>query len=984
MLRKLSLPLIVALFSAAAFAGQKAPPPVPDAPFTGLSPIDAEKAMKVPEGFTSKLFAGEPDVTQPAGFDIDERGRLWVAEFRSYQNKKMEYQDRIVILEDTDGDGRFDKRTVFMDHLNCLTGIAVGMGGVWAMSPPHLLYIPIKDDKPDGEPQVRLEGWAMNSHNVANSLTWGPDGWLYGAQGILCQSKVGKHGAPLESCTPFNCGVWRYHPTRRVFEVVANGTTNPWGIDFDDVGEMFFINTVIGHLWHAIPGAHFKRMYGNDFNPNLYELIDQCADHIHWAGGDWTTSRGATGKHNDAGGGHAHSGLMFYMGDNFPDQYRNVMFTVNLHGNRLNTDLMERKGSGYTAKHGADFMFANDPYFRGLHVKYGPDGGVFVSDWNNGGECHSGSDVNSGRIYKIKFGDEFAKPVDIGKMKDAELVKLHLHKNEWFVRQARLALQSRAEKGNLEAETVPSLLKIFEENPEVPRKLRALWTLCATGNADENFLLKQLGHASENVREWAVRLLCDGEHVPLAALPKFAEMAKSDPSPLVRVYLASALQRLEPKQRWDIAEALAAHGEDNGDHNLPLMDWYAIEPMVFTDLPRALALASATKIPLLRKFIARRAATDDANLGALVELLGKTADAEAQAALLQGMAAALKGRRGLPAPAGWADLSPKFAASANADVKSTAQYLATVFGDAKALDALRATLEDPKGDVAARKNALETLVGARAENLAPVLQKLLEVPELRSAALRGLAAFDDGKTVGAILKVYASLPAAEKPDALNTLASRAEFAPQLVAAIQQNKIPQADLTAFTVRQMGALGVPQVDAWIKANWGSSRATPEEKKKEIAKFKELVEKADPKTADLGHGRAVFKKTCGQCHTLFDDGGKIGPNLTGSGRANLDYLLENMVDPNAIIAQDYKVWVIKTKDGRVISGLEKSETDQAVEVLTVGETFTLPKADIVSRKQSEQSMMPEGQLNSMKPEEILDLIAYLRGTEQVPEKK
>jgi putative membrane-bound dehydrogenase-like protein len=966
--------MIATLASVAAFSAEKA----------GLTPAEAEKAMTVPEGFTAKLFAGEPAVTQPAGFDIDERGRLWVAEFRSYQNKREENNDRIVILEDTDGDGRFDKRTVFVDNLNCLTSVAVGLGGVWALCPPNLLFFRTKDDKPIGDPEVRLEGWATNSHNVASTLTWGPDGWLYGGQGILCKSKVGKHGAPEEFRTPFNTGVWRYHPSREVFEVVANGTTNPWGIDFDDMGEMFFINTVIGHLWHAIPGAHYKRMFGTDFNPHLYELIDQCADHIHWAGGDWTTSRGATGKHNDAGGGHAHSGLMFYLGDNFPDTYRNAMFTINLHGSRLNTDLLERSGSGFVGKHGPDFMFANDTNFRGIHVKYGPDGGVYVTDWNNAGECHSGSDVGTGRIFKIKYGEARAQPVNIDKLSDTELAQLHLHKNEWFVRQARLKLQERALIGKVDGTAAPALLKIFNENPDVGRKLRALWTLHVTGNADEEFLIKQLDHASEFVRAWAVRLLCNEERVNPPAFKKFAELAKSDPSPRVRLYVASAMQRLQPMQRWDIAEALAAHAEDVNDHNLPLMDWYGIEPLVPADLNRALSLASSTKIPLLRKFIARRAASDEANLGAVIDLISKTADAESQAALLQGVADALKGRRGLKPPEGWGELSPKLSASANADVRSIAQYLATVFGDTRALEALRATLQDEKAEIAARRTALQTLVGARAENLAPILQKLLEVPDLRGEALRGLAAFDDGKTAGAILKVYATLPAPEKTDALNTLASRAEFAPQLVAAIQQKKIPQTDLTAFTVRQMGSLGVPQVDAWIKANWGSSRATPDEKRKEIAHYKELVEKSDPKTADPGHGRAVFKKTCGQCHVLFDDGGKIGPNLTGSGRANLDYLLENMADPNAIIPQEFKVWVIKTKDGRVISGLIKSETDQSVEVVTVGETFTLPKADITSRKQSEQSMMPEGQLGSMKPEEIIDLIAYLRSKEQVPEKK
>src|SRR5262249_2628201 len=163
----------------------------------------------------------------------------------------------------------------------------------------------------DGPPEVLLDGWSLDAkHNVENGLAWGPDGWLYGLNGILATSRIGRPGAPDSERVPFNCGVWRYHPLRRVFEPVAWGTTNPWGLDFDDHGEMFMTNCVISHLWHVIPGAHYKRMFGEDFNPHLYELMESCADHLHWAGGAWQESRGGGGKHGEAGGGHAHVGAM--------------------------------------------------------------------------------------------------------------------------------------------------------------------------------------------------------------------------------------------------------------------------------------------------------------------------------------------------------------------------------------------------------------------------------------------------------------------------------------------------------------------------------------------------------------------------------------------------------------------------------------------------------------------------------------------------
>jgi putative membrane-bound dehydrogenase-like protein len=216
-----------------------------------------------------------------------------------------------------------------------------------------MIFIPDRngDDVPDAEPEVLLDGWAIDriQHNIVNGLLWGPDGWLYGRHGILANSAVGKPGTPDSERTKLNCSIWRYHPTRRIFEVVAHGTTNPWGMDFDEHGEGFFINTVIGHLWHLIPGAHYKRMYGQDFNPRVYDFIDQHADHYHWDTGlKWTQSRDGKGLNDTLGGGHAHSGLMIYLGDNWPAKYRNSVFTVNLHGYRLNNDLLQREGSGYS------------------------------------------------------------------------------------------------------------------------------------------------------------------------------------------------------------------------------------------------------------------------------------------------------------------------------------------------------------------------------------------------------------------------------------------------------------------------------------------------------------------------------------------------------------------------------------------------------------------------------------------------------------
>jgi putative membrane-bound dehydrogenase-like protein len=256
---------------------------------------EAAGKMTLPEGFKATLFAGEPDIVQPIAFTFDDRGRMWVVECLSYPkwSRDGKGSDRVVILEDTDGDGVHDKKTVFLDGGVNLSGIEYGFGGVWLCSLPNLTFIPVLEGDKPGRPEVKLDGWNMidTKHNIFNSLVWGPDGWLYGCNGIQAKSWVGAPDAPRENRTYLDCGVWRYHPTKKVFEAVAHGTTNPFGLDFDEHGEMFITNCVVDHLFHFVPGGHYERMYGQDANPHTYGLMKSCVDYRHWGGGAWTDSR---------------------------------------------------------------------------------------------------------------------------------------------------------------------------------------------------------------------------------------------------------------------------------------------------------------------------------------------------------------------------------------------------------------------------------------------------------------------------------------------------------------------------------------------------------------------------------------------------------------------------------------------------------------------------------------------------------------------
>ncbi len=602
---------------AAALLFQPASLVLADEPAAPVPPTEAPGRMSVPEGFEVTLFAGEPDVVQPIAFTFDHRGRLWVVECLSYPKWSDDGtgNDRVSVFEDTDGDGRFDEKTVFLENGSNLSGIAVGYGGVWLCSLPNFLFVPDADgdDEPDGPPEVLLDGWSLDcKHNVFNGLTWGPDGWLYGCNGILATSMVGKPGTPEEDRTPMRCGVWRYHPTKHVFDVVARGFTNPWGLEFDDRGEIFVTNCVIKHLFHVVPGGHYERMYGEDLTENVYGLMPSCADYIHWGGGKWTTSRGGQGIHDAAGGGHAHVGCMIYRGDNWPVEYRGKLYTCNLHGRRVNVDSLHRFKSGYRSKREPDFLKANDPWFRGLELKYGPDGGVFMTDWSDTGECHDYDhcDRSNGRIHKITYGKTKPWKGDLAKLSLLELVRLFDHENEWFGRRAQLAFLERVrdDESEIAVEVAGAVEELVENGRTALARQRALTVVMQSGIGGVG-ALGYLGHERLEVRTFAQRLLVEEIVQGGKSAEGLARAAADEKDPFARLTFASLLQRLELDERKPIAMALLSRAEDADDPNIPLMIWYGIEPVVAEDPAWATKALRECKLPVVRGYIARRLAS---------------------------------------------------------------------------------------------------------------------------------------------------------------------------------------------------------------------------------------------------------------------------------------------------------------------------------------------------------------------------------------
>ncbi|MBI3464325.1 MAG: VCBS repeat-containing protein [Planctomycetes bacterium] len=969
--------------------------PQPHKPLkAGLPPIEAAEHMTVPAGFRVKLAAGEPQVHQPIAMALDHRGRVWVAEAYNYPLRAPEGKgkDRIIILEDTDGDGTLDSRKVFIEGLNLVSGLEVGFGGVWVGAAPYLLFIPDRDgdDRPDGEPQVLLDGFGFqDTHETLNSFVWGPDGWLYGCHGVFTHSRVGKPGTPDNERTPINAGVWRYHPTRHVFEVFAWGTSNPWGVDFNDYGQAFATACVIPHLWHVVQGARYHRQAGQHFDSHAYDDIKTIADHSHYAGNigehAWWGHEPVTPAGTlAAGGGHAHCGAMVYLGDNWPAQFRNRILMSNIHGNRVNSDVLERRGSGFVGHHGPDMLVANDRWFRGINLKYGPDGSVYVIDWYDPNACHRTNpeiwDRTNGRIYNVAWGEPQPVHVDLAKLPDAELVKLHLHQNDLYARMARRLLQERATAGRLAKDTAPALRQMAREHADVTRQLRAIWTLYAIGALTEADGLALLADANEYVRAWTIQLELEDRAASSPALARLAAMAKDDPSPIVRLYLASALQRLPLAERWPIAESLVRHSADAGDHNQPLMCWYGIEPLVSADPSRALALADASQIPLVRRYIIRRAASDNQSLDLVANSLTRTTDAESRILILDEMLRAFEGRVGIPMPPAWTPAYEKLSRSDSQAVRDRADRVAVVLGDQRIFPRMRALLSDPKAELGRRREALEILVRGRDKDAARALQSAVGEPELRGPAIRALAAYNDDRTPAAVVTQYSKLSDEEKRDAVNTLVSRPSYALAMLDAIEKNKLPRTDVHAYNVQQLLRFNDSELNERIKAVWGEIRESTQDKKEQIARYKSLLTESFTKTADLGNGRRLFIKTCATCHMLFGEGDRVGPDITGSNRANLDYILENVVDPSAVLGKDYRLMILALRDGRVVSGLIQKETDSALTVRTINDTVVVAKADVEEQKLSDQSMMPEKLLDPLSPEEVRDLIAYLASPTQV----
>lgn len=944
-----------------------------------LTPDEAVKAMTMAEGFRANVWASEPMMTQPMAFCWDDRGRLWVAENRDYESRGHGFSkagnSRILILEDTDHDGQADSRKVFLEGIAFPSAMAVGFDGLFLGAPPNLLFVPDKngDDRADEtDIEVRLTGWGIRDrHETLNSFHWGPDGWLYGLQGFATPSRVRKpvgKGKLYRHNDPFpeeeilkgegvdiNGGVWRYHPTKDRFEVVAHGFSNPWGIDYDAKGQLVMTACVIPHLWHVIPGGVYHRQGGQHFNPYVYEDIKTIADHSHRS---------------------AHGGARVYQSDAFPAIHQGRIFMANIHEHAVLSDVLQPKGSGFVGKHGEDFLLANNAQWVGFSLEIGPDGALYVLDWHDADIC--GKEVlngETGRIFRIAPQTSLAKEwpgrySDLAKATDAQLVDLQTSPSDWHARRARGILQYRAAKGSLGTETHARLRTLFQTNANPDWRLRAMWSLHVTGGFTPQTLQASLRDADAHVRAWAIQLLSEDGVPSPEARAEFARLAREDASPVVRLYLASALQRLALADRWKIGEALLAHGEDAADHNLPKLIWLGLEPLVKENPDRALALAANARLPLVARFIARRAVDAD-EVPRLVAALGKLP--KTHVSLLEGLRDGLEGRTDVAAPGTWNAVATRLK-QAGPKSAQLAQQVGQQFGDRETATKSLATLRNKTAPAEQRRQALQAIASRNRPELVAELPALLNDPALRPDAIRAIAGYDHEPLGEVLLSRYPSFSAAEKLLAIQTLSSRPRYGWALTRALKDGRIAKREVPTYAARQLlRVVGSGFVEVWGPIEHSGTDA------KAYAKYQRILTDAALASANPAKGKILFQRTCGPCHRMYGEGGVLGPDLTGSNRTNVDYLLFNVLNPSGEIQDDYKLVVVTTRDGRTYSGNVIAENERQLTLRVVGQdAVVLTKSSIQSREVTPVSMMPTGLFDALTDAEVRDLVRYLRTAE------
>ena len=976
----------------------------------GLAAEQSLAKMEVPDGFDVQLVASEPLVRQPVAIEFDDRGRLWVIQYLQYPNpnglarvsvdrfSRTKYDrvpeppprgprgaDRITILEDTNGDGRMEHGRDFIDGLNLATGIAFGHGGVFVLNVPYLLFYPDlnRDDVPDSEPEVLLTGFGMeDAHSVANSLTFGPDGWLYGCQGSTVTADI----RGIE----FQQGVWRYHPITREFELFCEGGGNSWGLDFDRTGRLFFSTNYGGHtMLHGVQGGYFVKSFGKHGalrNPHAYGYFEHT-------------------PHTNFRGGHVTVGGIIYQGDSFPDVFRDKYIAGDLLGHGVYWHSIEPRGSTVKSAHAGELLVANDSWFAPTDVSIGPDGAIYVTDWNDARTAHPDPDADwdrsNGRIFRIASrGARLANPIDFATLQIEELITLHKHPSQWYVRHARQELIRRFNEGeqSLNGREVLALRQSFFETAlkatDASPALEALWSLNAIGGFDQSRGKELLDSPFAPVRMWTVRLLGDTKILSAELAHRLDEFAENEPDATVRQQLACSAARFPANQAMPIISANINRDIDSDDPYIPLLWWWAVEKHCIDGreevlkrfLRPTLWKSKLGRDVLLTRLIRRFAAEQSAEgLDSVVRLLNAAPDETSRLLLWSHVLLGWQEQSRNSATDAWIELANQHAFSklllsdwrlAPRDLNLVHLMVALRCREPTATVVLEAF--DANSDVQRRVTLFNMLSRIGDSNLINPSLGVLESNQdesVRSAALQVLARFDEPQiTARLIAQHQSSTPELLKSQLRDVLLGRSSSARTWLTAVDRREIEATTTSMEQVRRVALLGDPQLDALVVKHWGKLQSNTREEK--LAEVRRLNNDLRASEGNSLSGQEVFNKHCAACHQLFDEGKKVGPDLTSANRQDRDFLLVSLVDPSSVIRKEFVSVVIETTGGRILTGLAIDRNDTSITLADAkGEKQIVPTSEIENLRDSPVSIMPDNLYLQLKPQELRDLFAYLQ---------
>lgn len=958
-----------------------------------LTPEQSLAKIKVPEDLQINLAVGEPEVRQPLSVKWDSRGRMWVVQYLQYPHpagltaisrdkflrtvydkvppappNHFRGEDKITIHEDTDGDGRYDKHKTFLDGLSVCSSFAFGKGGVWVLNPPYLLFYPDKDgdDVPDGDPVVHLEGFGIeDSHSVANNLRWGPDGWLYAAQGSTVTGAVKRPGEKKAIHSQGQL-IWRYHPPTEKYEIFAEGGGNAFGVEFDDQGRVFS-----GHNggntrgFHYVQGGYYQKGFGKHgelSNPFAFGYFEAMA---HAKVPRFT---------------HA---FVIYGGGALPEKYNGQLMGVAPLQSHVTLSEMQRDRSSYKTHDVGHLFTSEDSWVRPVDIQTGPDGAIYVVDMYEQRIDHASHyqgrvHKESGRIWRIAAKDaKPAKFADLGKKSNAELLQHLQHSNRWHRQTAQELLAQRVID---EDAVVKSLGEAKGQHA-----LELLWCINRhSGSLDFEILKHKLfEHPDAAVREWVVRLCCDDGLVFSSLANRLVSLAAKESDKQVQSQLASSARRLPAEHTLAIAAALVTD-QKYADIHLPLLVWWAIESKADSDRNAVIAWfadphireQAFVKDHLLERIARRYAASGQRkDLLTCAELLKASPSKEHSAKLMAGIEAAFQGRS--------MNALPPELVAAMAAAGSASPTLRLRQGEAAAVaDALK-EISNEAGDAAKRQQLIAIFGTIQQPTCVPVLLKVFKDSRndgLRSVALGSLQSYANPEIGREVVAAYKDLPEEVRSVAESLLASRGSWAKLLIDAVNAGQIEPASIHESTVRRLMLSDSAAVRDACKKHWGElASASDDALRAEVEKLLQVVAQG---SGNPYAGKKLYAQSCGKCHKLFTDGGAIGPDLTSYKRDDLRGILMNVVNPSAEIREGFEHFLVQTADGRSLSGFI-AESDAQVVVLrgVDGQNLSLPRDEIEDMRVVRVSLMPTGLLKQFDDQQVRDLLAYLRSTQPLP---